>query len=391
MKLFTFILVSILTGIELDLFIPSFPEMQRFFDISTFETQMALSINFISYCIGAILVGWLGDRYPRKHVMVCGLSLFVLGSLLCVFPFTYDFLLLGRALQGIGISAPSILIPVLIADDYPEDKQVHLFGLIHGTCAIAMSFAPIAGSYISLLFSWRANFIALLICGVLCLILALYYIKPSLQNVVKSSFYRSYISCILSKNFWLIGLVIWFATAPYWVFIGMAPLLYMDRMTVSLETFGIYQGSLALAFAIPSLFSGVFIKKFGRKACFNFGCICSLITCVIILLVGIFESYNPFFVTGSFIPCSIGVAFLVNMLYPAAMSLHKNDKSKITALLIGMRLLICSFFLQLASYYGHQDLFPTAAVISFSILLSFVFIILLLRIIPKVVNIGTIA
>ena len=52
-----------------------------------------------------------------------------------------------------------------------------------------------------------------------------------------------------------------FMFLPYWIFIGISPLLYMKDLGVSLAHFGYYQGALALTFAPGSLLYGIVIKN----------------------------------------------------------------------------------------------------------------------------------
>ena len=79
--LITVIIMEILTGAEIDLFVPSFPEIQDTFNLSTFMTELLLGVNLTSYCITSLIVGNLGDRYGRRPIIILGLLIFNLGSL----------------------------------------------------------------------------------------------------------------------------------------------------------------------------------------------------------------------------------------------------------------------------------------------------------------------
>src|ERR1700730_5641483 len=105
MILVTVILMDLLTGMEFDLFVPSFPELQSQFSLSPFLVEALLSVNFVGYCLSLFCVGGLADRYGRKPIILLGLITFILGSLLCLWVGSYPFLLAGRFLQGIGRAA----------------------------------------------------------------------------------------------------------------------------------------------------------------------------------------------------------------------------------------------------------------------------------------------
>ncbi|MDP1975896.1 MAG: MFS transporter, partial [Alphaproteobacteria bacterium] len=158
MKLYTALLMGILTGCEIDLFVPSFAELERVFHLTPFMVELTLSVNLIAHCITALIAGNLGDRYGRKPIIVWGLIIFILGSVLCVSADSFSVLLIGRFFQGIGISGPAVLSFLIIVDAYPLEEQQQKMGLLNGIITLAMAFGPVIGSYVNLYFNWRGNF-----------------------------------------------------------------------------------------------------------------------------------------------------------------------------------------------------------------------------------------
>src|ERR1700722_16398100 len=109
MVIATIILMDLLAGMEFDLFIPSFPELQSQFSLSPFWVEALLSVNFAGFCLSLFFVGSLADRYGRKPIIVLGLMIFIIGSFFCLWATSYQYLLTGRFLQGVGIAAPATL------------------------------------------------------------------------------------------------------------------------------------------------------------------------------------------------------------------------------------------------------------------------------------------
>lgn len=85
-QFFTCVLISLLSGMEVDLFVPSFPELIRAFNLTPPLVQLTLSLNFVAYCICSLFAGMLGDRYGKRPILLVGLLIFVLGSFLCMTP-----------------------------------------------------------------------------------------------------------------------------------------------------------------------------------------------------------------------------------------------------------------------------------------------------------------
>jgi DHA1 family bicyclomycin/chloramphenicol resistance-like MFS transporter len=123
MILITVLIMDLLAGMEFDIFVPSFPELQSQFHLSAFLVEALLSINFIGYCISLFVVGGLSDHYGRKPMILIGLILFIIGCLCCLLETNYWFLLIGRFMQGLGIAAPAILSFLIIADSYTIKQQ----------------------------------------------------------------------------------------------------------------------------------------------------------------------------------------------------------------------------------------------------------------------------
>jgi DHA1 family bicyclomycin/chloramphenicol resistance-like MFS transporter len=173
LTLLTIILVEILAGAELDLFVPSFPELAAHFDLTPFWLEALLSANFIGLCLSLLFIGPLGDRFGRKPIMVIGLMIFIIATLMCLFAPSYPFLLVGRFLQGVGIAGPGALCFLIIADNYPIKEQQFMLTMLNGVVNASVGAAPVVGSYITLYFKWQGNFTALLILAGLSLLLTL--------------------------------------------------------------------------------------------------------------------------------------------------------------------------------------------------------------------------
>lgn len=137
MVLVTVILMDILGGTEVDLFVPSFPEIKSHFNVSTVLLEALLSVNFLGFCLSLFFVGGLADRYGRKPIILLGLVIFIIGSGLCSIASSYNILLMGRFCQGFGVAASATLCFLIIADTYPIAKQQYFMGVLNGLMNVA--------------------------------------------------------------------------------------------------------------------------------------------------------------------------------------------------------------------------------------------------------------
>ncbi len=370
MILVTVILMDLLTGMEFDLFVPSFPELQSQFNLSPFWVEALLSANFIGYCLSLFFVGGLADRYGRKPIISLGIITFVFGSLLCLWGGSQVSLLLGRFLQGMGIAAPAILSFLIIADIYPLKKQRFLMAMLNVSMNTATAFAPVIGSYVTLYFRWQGNFIILLSLGLIILIMTLFFIPVykiilSQEKVIPL---QGYMTIFKSKPLMLLIAHLAIMFAPYWIFVGMSPLLYMKSLGVSLSHFGYYQGVFALLFAIGSLFFGMIVNRYDQKNLLSIANLIFIFSLISVAAVSLLDNAKALLITLAFIPFVIGQIIPSTILYPLSLNFMPEAKGRVSALIQGMRLIFSALSLQVAGYF-YQGTFLNIGII----IISFIF------------------
>lgn len=348
---FTILLICFLAGAEVDLFIPSFPELQKVFNLSPFLVQLTLSANFLAYCICSLFAGAMGDRFNRKSVIIGSLVIFTLGSLLCVFANHFSILILGRFLQGTGMAGPAVLAYVLIADQFPLEKQPAMMGILNGIVTMGMAFAPVIGSYVNLYFNWRGNFVVLLILSILSLICGILVLPNRAGDPNVSLSPKTYLPLLSSPKLMTFILGICFMAATYWIFIGMAPILYMEGMNVDLKHFGYYQGAIALVFSVVSIISPQLMQRFGQKKCMTYSLIFYSVSTFLTIVITLFDVQNPMIITSVMLIFAATVVFPCNILFPISLEVVEGAKGRAAALMSGMRLLLTAGMLEVISYF----------------------------------------
>ena len=363
MILITIILMDLLAGTEFDLFVPSFPELQNHFGLSASWIEALLSVNFIGYCLSLFVVGGLADRYGRKPVILSGLIIFVMGSVLCLWTPSYNVMLSGRFFQGVGVAAPAILSFLIIADTYPLKQQQYLMAMLNGVMNTSVAIAPVVGSYITLYFHWQGNFTVLLLLGVMVLLMTIIFIpKYKLPAHPADIAFSGYLTLFRSKPLMLLMANLVFMFMPYWVFVGMSPLLYMKSLNVSLAHFGYYQGLLALIFALGSVLFGVVMHRYEQKKLLSRASKIYIASLVSIALVTFQNSVNPLVITLATIPFIICQIIPSNMLIPLCLNFIPQAKGRISAILQGSRLIFAALSLQIAGYF-YQGSFRNIGII----------------------------
>lgn len=368
----TIILMDLLSGMEFDLFVPSFPELQATFNLSSFWVEALLSVNFIGYCLSLFLVGALADRYGRRPVLLIGLTTFVIGSLFCLWAPSYNSLLVGRFLQGLGVAAPAIISFLIVADSYPLKQQQRYLALLNGVMNIAVGLAPVLGSYISFYFHWQGNFMALLGLGILVLIMTAVFIpNDPIQEKKNTALFSGYLQILKDKPLMLLIGHIVFMVIPYWIFVGMSPLLYMQALGVSLRHFGYYQGALAVVFAIGCFIFGALLQRLAQKTWLTLSLYIFMLSLLSLGWVTWFNTHDPLFITLALMPFIIGQIIPSTILYPVCLNHRPELKGQVSGMIQGSKLILCAVGLQITGFY-YRGSFQTIGLVMLGVIVMVV-------------------
>jgi EmrB/QacA subfamily drug resistance transporter len=129
-----------------------FPESRR-------TLTWVFSAYNIAYAAGLLTAGRLADAFGRKRAFLSGLSIFMVGSLLCAFAPSALMLVAARAVQAIGgaVLTPSSL--ALVLPEFPVEKRSAAIGVWGAVGAVAAASGPTVGGFLVDTFTWHAVFL----------------------------------------------------------------------------------------------------------------------------------------------------------------------------------------------------------------------------------------
>ncbi len=123
--------------------------------------------------IAAPLYGYLGDRYGRRRMLLMALTVFTMASVGCVFAPDFLWLVLFRAMQGLGGGGLMTLAQALIGEHVSPRERGRFAGYFATVFALASTSGPVLGAYLTEHFGWRAVFVVNVPLGLLAAALAL--------------------------------------------------------------------------------------------------------------------------------------------------------------------------------------------------------------------------
>lgn len=161
-------LMMSMVALAIDIILPAFPDIQRDLNVADqSDVHLVLTALFLGFAISQLIVGPLSDTYGRRPIILITFGLVVMGGLIAVFAPTFETLLFGRFLQGIGIAGPRILSNAIVRDLYRGRKMAKIMSIIMVTFIFVPVLAPALGQGILFFAGWRAVFGAVVIIAII--------------------------------------------------------------------------------------------------------------------------------------------------------------------------------------------------------------------------------
>jgi EmrB/QacA subfamily drug resistance transporter len=141
-----------------------------------------------------VVFGKFSDLFGRKRIILFGISVFLVGSLLCGFAWSMPSMILFRLIQGVGAGAIQPVAMTVVGDLYSAQERGKIQGYLASVWALSAVIGPLAGGLIVQNFSWAWIFWLNLPIGVLA---AVGFWTQLHENIVREKRSIDYYGAIL--------------------------------------------------------------------------------------------------------------------------------------------------------------------------------------------------
>jgi EmrB/QacA subfamily drug resistance transporter len=161
-KWWTLLAVSVATFmllLDITVVIVALPAIREDLDASLTDLQWVIDAYALTLAAFVLTAGSLADRLGRRRVFAAGLSIFAVASLLSGLAPDATFLILARALQGVGGAAMFAVSLALIAQEFPTARERGIaMGMYGATIGAAVAVGPLVGGALTDSFGWESIF-----------------------------------------------------------------------------------------------------------------------------------------------------------------------------------------------------------------------------------------
>jgi MFS family permease len=161
--------------------IPGIPKITSDFSTTSNVTSWITSALLIVGSAVSPLFGKLGDTFGKKRMFLAAMTFYTAGVGMAGFAPTVYFLILARAIQGVGFAIMPLALAI-ITDVFPKERVATAQGVISGTFAVGASAGLILGSYIVQDLGWQWAFHTAFVLSVALFVVVLRVIKRDLPG-----------------------------------------------------------------------------------------------------------------------------------------------------------------------------------------------------------------
>ena len=180
------ILILLFVGVfmgSLDISIvgPALPSIQTYFTVNDRMLSWVFTIYILFFMLGTPVMAKLSDIYGRKAIYLLDILLFTIGSLLTITSFSFEMLLFGRAIQGLGAGGIFPVANAFIGDIFPPEKRGGALGILSSVWGWSSVMGPILGGVL-LQYGWQWLFIINLPITITVIVLSLKILPGGERN-----------------------------------------------------------------------------------------------------------------------------------------------------------------------------------------------------------------
>lgn len=313
-----FALINSLVALGIDTILPAMRMLEETLNVTVpNRIQLVVSMFILGAVFGEIIAGPVADAYGRKIVILVGLGIFCVGSFVSMQADTLDQLLLGRIIQGFGVSGPKIASRAMIRDQYSGSQMARIMSFIFMIFIMVPMIAPAIGQWLIVTAGWQAIFVMYIAtAGIGFIWLGLRQgetLTPQKRLPLSPSVLFANLGKIIgNKQVMAYTISVGFVFGGILNYLGTAQAVFFDIYQVD-EQFPLYFAILAGGIGLAFFANSQLVVRFGMYRLSMLALLGVVFFSLVLLIASVFYSGPPPFAL--FMICGIAIFFCNGFLF----------------------------------------------------------------------------
>ena len=266
-SIFIFVMICFIAtipSISSDIFVPSIPAIANYFSVPIDQIQLTISTLMCSFAVSQLSMG-RSAAYGRKKPLLFGVSLILIGTIICSYSNTISMLTFGQIIEGIGLGSCS-LFRAMLRDCYDGQELRIKSSYANLLMTLFYPAAPMIGGILQDFIGWQANFIFLAILSFCCLILI--YVLPETNlhrnpdQITPSYIAKVYHLLLTHNSFVGYSLCSMLAMTGYFSWVLSIPLYIINYLHYSPKELGL---AMLIISSVSILFGGSLNNRLSHR------------------------------------------------------------------------------------------------------------------------------
>lgn len=267
-----------IVALSIDALLPALPEIGS--DLGVIDpanNQLLITMIFLGLGFGQLIFGPLSDSFGRKPIVYFGFIVFIIASIICVTTKSFEMMIMGRILQGVGLSSPRSLSMSMIRDSYSGDYMAKIISIVVMLFILVPVVAPTLGQFLIQLYNWESVFYFNLLFGIL--IMVWFGLRqPETLDKDKRIKFTSHLFVDGVKEFFkhedavAFTFISGFITGSFMVYLSTSQQIFQEQYNLA-EMFPYIFASLAISVGLATFLNSRFVVKYGMMKIAYASCI----------------------------------------------------------------------------------------------------------------------
>jgi DHA1 family bicyclomycin/chloramphenicol resistance-like MFS transporter len=263
-------LLSAVGPFSIDMYLPALPSIAADFKASTAATQGSLIAFFLAVACGQVIYGPMSDSHGRRAPLYFGMAIYSIGAIACGFAPSIEWLIAARFVQGVGACAGMTIPRAIVRDLHTGPDAARLMSLIMLVFSVSPILAPLFGSAVVALSTWRVIFFVVAVIGVIGAATNFFVLdetRPPEKRVPlnPANVLRGYLELLGDRYFVGVSLIGGFGMASFFAFLSSSSFVYIDHFGLTPTQYSFAFAVNAIAFIGMAQLTGRLGRRFGLR------------------------------------------------------------------------------------------------------------------------------